>query len=167
LANVVGDSPSMPQRSVTQTPSNTLPSPDTSIDKAAQVQGSQEVPDSAPNGAAVFSSSGAVAPSQSSAIPISTGAKAAVASVPSSNVSFPKERLPQDRVGILEDRIAEDPRGDIDAWLSLISEHTQRNKLDEARAVYDRFFVVFPTAVRLNLPFHRCDFANSRRLNNG
>jgi cleavage stimulation factor subunit 3 len=161
LANVVGDSPSMPQRSVTQTPSNTLPSPDTSIDKAAQVQGSQDVPDSAPNGAAVSSSSGAVAPSQSSAVPISTGAKAAVASVSSSSISHPKERLPQDRVGIFEDRIAEDPRGDIDAWLSLISEHTQRNKLDEARAVYDRFFAIFPTAVRLRHPFRHCNSANN------
>lgn len=59
----------------------------------------------------------------------------------------PKARLPHDRVGILEDRIKEDPRGDLDAWLSLIGEHRKRNKLDDARAVYDRFFKVFPSAV--------------------
>lgn len=61
--------------------------------------------------------------------------------------NVPKARLPLDRVGILEDRIKEDPRGDLDAWLSLISEHRKRNKLEDARAVYERFFKVFPSAV--------------------
>jgi cleavage stimulation factor subunit 3 len=61
--------------------------------------------------------------------------------------NIPRARLPHDRVGILEDRIKEDPRGDLDAWLSLISEHRKRNKLDDARAVYERFFKVFPSAV--------------------
>lgn len=59
----------------------------------------------------------------------------------------PKARLPHDRTGLLEDRIKEDPRGDLDAWLSLINEHRKRNKLDDAREVYERFFKVFPTAV--------------------
>ncbi len=71
-------------------------------------------------------------------------------SVPGANV--PKARLPHDRTGILEDRIKEDPRGDLDAWLSLINEHRKRNKLDEARAVYDRFFNVFPQAVSRSSP---------------
>jgi cleavage stimulation factor subunit 3 len=62
-------------------------------------------------------------------------------------LNVPKARLPLDRVGILEDRIKEDPRGDIDAWLSLISEHRKRNKIEDARAVYERFFKVFPSAV--------------------
>jgi hypothetical protein len=61
--------------------------------------------------------------------------------------SLPKARLPHDTTGILEDRIKEDPRGDLDAWLALINEHRKRNKLDDARAVYDRFFKVFPQAV--------------------
>jgi cleavage stimulation factor subunit 3 len=61
--------------------------------------------------------------------------------------SLPKARLPQDRVGILEDRIAEDPRGDIEAWLNLIEDHRRRHKIDDARALYNRFFKVFPTAV--------------------
>lgn len=60
-----------------------------------------------------------------------------------------RKRLPQDIVGQLEDRIAEDPRGDIDAWMTLIEEHRKKGKLDEARAVYERFFVVFPAAVGL------------------
>ena len=67
--------------------------------------------------------------------------------------SLPKARLPHDTIGILEDRIKDDPRGDMDAWLSLISEYRKRGKLDEARSVYERFFAVFPAAVRV-LPFH-------------
>lgn len=62
-------------------------------------------------------------------------------------VSAPKARLPNDRTGILEDKIKEDPRGALDSWLALINEHKSRNKLDEARAVYERFFKVFPQAV--------------------
>ncbi|KAM5479191.1 mRNA 3'-end-processing protein rna14 [Microsporum canis] len=57
-----------------------------------------------------------------------------------------RSRLPHDRVGILEDRIQADPRGDTDAWLELINEHRSRNKLDSARQVYERFFKVFPSA---------------------
>jgi cleavage stimulation factor subunit 3 len=86
-----------------------------------------------------------------------------------SSATISKARLPQDRVGILEDRIAEDPRGDVDAWLSLIAEYRSKNKLDDARKAYERFFKVFPSAVSLlllplsslhvtNLPF---------RLNSG
>jgi cleavage stimulation factor subunit 3 len=67
-----------------------------------------------------------------------------------SSFPLPKTRLPQDRVGILEDRIADDPRGDIDAWLNLINEFRNRNKLDDARAVYERFFKIFPSAVSTN-----------------
>lgn len=59
----------------------------------------------------------------------------------------PKARLPHDTTGILEDRIKEDPRGDLDAWMSLISEHRGRHKFDEAREVYGRFLTLFPQAV--------------------
>ncbi|KAL3475027.1 hypothetical protein BJX99DRAFT_166708 [Aspergillus californicus] len=58
--------------------------------------------------------------------------------------STSKGRLPHDRVGILEDRIQEDPRGDIPAWLELINEHRGRNRIDSARDVYERFLAVFP-----------------------
>ena len=61
--------------------------------------------------------------------------------------AVPKARLPHDKLGILEDRIRDDPRGDIEAWLSLITEHRNRHKLDEAREVYERFFKIFPQAV--------------------
>ncbi|KKA20283.1 mRNA 3'-end-processing protein rna14 [Rasamsonia emersonii CBS 393.64] len=69
------------------------------------------------------------------------------ASTPTTAVpSASRGRLPHDRVGILEDRIKEDPRGDMDAWLELINEHRSRNRIDMARDVYERFFKVFPSA---------------------
>lgn len=58
-----------------------------------------------------------------------------------------RKRLAQDVVGLLEDRVTQDPRGDIDAWLQLINEHQRKGKLDDARVVYERFLAVFPTAV--------------------
>ncbi|RFU29247.1 hypothetical protein B7463_g7106, partial [Scytalidium lignicola] len=72
----------------------------------------------------------------------------------------PKARLPHDRIGALEDRIKEDPRGDMDAWLSLISEHRKRNKLDDARAVYERFFKVFPTAAEIWVAYLEMELEN-------
>lgn len=63
--------------------------------------------------------------------------------------SASRGRLPHDRVGILQDRIDEDPRGDIPAWLELIAEHRNRNRLDNARETYERFLKVFPMAVSL------------------
>ena len=72
------------------------------------------------------------------------------------SASLPKARLPQDRVGILEDRIAEDPRGDIEAWLSLIEEHRRRHKHDDARAVFERFLKVFPSSVSRSIDIS-CD----------
>ncbi|KAJ5674104.1 RNA-processing protein HAT helix [Penicillium macrosclerotiorum] len=60
--------------------------------------------------------------------------------------SASRGRLPHDRVGILQDRVDEDPRGDIPAWLELISEHRSRNRLDSAREVYERFLKLFPDA---------------------
>jgi cleavage stimulation factor subunit 3 len=65
--------------------------------------------------------------------------------VPDSPAS--KGRLAHDRVGMLEDRIQKDPRGDIPAWLELIAEHRGRGRLDIARETYERFFEVFPMAV--------------------
>lgn len=126
-----------PAISVPQSPSRASVQPDLS-----QSNVSAEGASSAgvvTNLAAVIPDTGSenvVQPRQTLPIPVSNGA-----------VSFNKARLPHDKVGILEDRIKEDPRGDMDAWLSLIAEHRKRNKLDDARAVYERFFKVFPTAV--------------------
>jgi len=58
------------------------------------------------------------------------------------------QRLPHDKVGILEDRIKSDPKADTDAWLSLIAHYKEKEQYDNVRKVYQRFFDVFPTAVR-------------------
>lgn len=58
-----------------------------------------------------------------------------------------KKRLAQDVAGILEDRISQDSRGDVDAWLQLINYHQKKGKIEDARAVYERFFAQFPTSV--------------------
>ncbi|KAF7720101.1 Uncharacterized protein PECH_001216 [Penicillium ucsense] len=60
--------------------------------------------------------------------------------------SAAKGRMAHDRVGILQDRVDEDPKGDISAWLELIAEHKARNRLDSAREVYERFLKQFPMA---------------------
>lgn len=58
-----------------------------------------------------------------------------------------KSRLAHDVVGILEDRIKDDPRGDTAAYLDLIEELKSRNKQDDARRIYDQYLSVFPLAV--------------------
>lgn len=63
------------------------------------------------------------------------------------HISHKRKRLPQDIVGQLEDRIAEDPRGDVDAWLALIDEHRKKGKYAEARDVYERLLQIWPTSV--------------------
>jgi len=65
-----------------------------------------------------------------------------LASLPSAK----RKRLPQDKVGQLEDRIALDAR-DADAWLSLIKEHQSKGKISDARTTYDRFLKIFPDLV--------------------
>ena len=82
-------------------------------------------------------------------IPVKNAQNASNAGTPTS--SLPKARLAHDTIGILGDRIKEDPRGDMDAWLSLLGELRSRNKKDEVRSVYNRFFREFPLAVRSTL----------------
>ena len=60
--------------------------------------------------------------------------------------SAKRKRLPQDKVGQLEDRIALDAR-DADAWLTLIREHQTKGKISDARNTYERFFKIFPDLV--------------------
>lgn len=68
----------------------------------------------------------------------------------STKTSTRRKRLPQDVVGQFEDRIEDDPKGDIDAWMGLIDEYQKKGKIDDARSVYERFFIVFPSAVSPN-----------------
>lgn len=60
---------------------------------------------------------------------------------------LPRSRLAHDVVGMLEDRVKDDPRGDIAAWLELIEEYKSRNKDDQVRQTYERYLEVFPLAV--------------------
>lgn len=115
--------------------------------------------DTVPNLAAVIPDTGASSHSDSTAKPSETlPAPSVVDTRPSAReeaaapmTAVPKARLPHDKIGILEDRIKEDPRGDLDAWQSLINEHKKRGKLEDARNVYERFLIVFPSAVCCDL----------------
>ncbi|KAI9728344.1 MAG: mRNA 3'-end-processing protein rna14 [Chrysothrix sp. TS-e1954] len=76
------------------------------------------------------------------------------AASPKENVKpLPRARLPQDKIGMLEDRIKEDPKGDLDAWMTLINEYKRRNKVDDVRATYNRFLEVFPTSAEQWMAF--------------
>ncbi|KAF6235583.1 hypothetical protein HO173_006266 [Letharia columbiana] len=110
--------------------------------------------DTVPNLAAVIPDTGASSHSDSTVKPSETlPAPSAVDTRPStaeeaatSTTAAPKARLPHDKIGILEDRIKEDPRGDLDAWQNLINEHKKRGKLEDARNVYERLLIIFPSA---------------------
>lgn len=65
------------------------------------------------------------------------------------NAGLPKSRLAHDVIGILEDRIKDDPRGDTAAYLELIDELKSRNKQDDVRRVYEQYLTVFPFDVRI------------------
>ena len=146
--------------------SNHVSADNVPIQKGVQAQKhSDSVPngvtDTVPNLAAVIPDTGASSHSDSTVKPSETLPTPSVvdtrpstkeeAATPIS--AAPKARLPHDKVGILEDRIKEDPRGDLDAWQNLISEHKKRGKLEDARNVYERFLVVFPSAVRFGPDF--------------
>ena len=113
------------------------------------------VANTVPNLAAVIPDTGASSHSDSTVKPSETlPAPSVLDTRPSvreetatATTATPKARLPHDKIGILEDRIKEDPRGDLDAWQSLINEHKKRGKLEDARNVYERFLLVFPSAV--------------------
>lgn len=60
----------------------------------------------------------------------------------------------QDIVTTLEERIKEEPRAAMDAWLDLIVELRRKNGIDQLRAVYERFLAVFPQAVGTTSNMH-------------
>ena len=102
--------------------------------------------------------------SQVTANTMANPADYAVSSIPSTS-GLPKARLPNDTIGILEDRIKEDEKGDLDAWLNLINEYKRRNKLDDVRKVYGRFFAIFPQAVGTPFPYTHFMLTSSRQSN--
>jgi cleavage stimulation factor subunit 3 len=128
-------------RSLTGTPSNTNVSLQKTEDHATQDNPTGAISLNAPSVSDSRAASNTpLPPTQSPSVPMTTEQR-------NPSISLPKVRLPQDRVGQLEDRIAEDPRGDVDAWLELINEYRMKNRLEDARAVYARFFKLFPSAV--------------------
>jgi len=165
-----------PQRSVTLSPNNThAPQAMPSISAQDQAAHGVQFPSVAATDAASSSLTSAAVPNggtsaldtnktaaQNLGVPVARSS-APITPVPT---SLPKPRLPQDKVGIFEDRIAEDPRGDMEAWLGLIDEHRKRHKFDEAREVFQRFFQVFPAAVSQpnTMP---CVSTNIGRASNG
>ena len=76
---------------------------------------------------------------------LNNGPQAAANTAPSAN-GFPAI-AGLDPVALLEARIKEDSRGDMDAWLNLIADHKRRNNIEALRNTYDRFVDVFPQAV--------------------
>lgn len=120
-------SPSPLQNSVTQEDLKNIP--EDQVDQDMEAQSSDSLPTN-PSGVEQ-----APVPTQTTQV-LNTAAPAQA-----------KARLPHDTTGILEDRIKEDPRGDLDAWMSLIAEHRGRHKFVEARAVYEKFLALFPHAV--------------------
>ncbi|KAF9873508.1 cfia complex component [Colletotrichum karsti] len=108
-----------------------------------QVTSAEQPHEAAPVRAPSTASASAVAP-----VPTPTPAPAIVpVPAPSAPAVQPAlNRDPNDIFGVLEDRVKEDPRGDLDAWLALMAEHRRRDQLDELRNVYDRFLEVFPQA---------------------
>ena len=81
--------------------------------------------------------------------------------------ALPKSRLAHDVVGILEDRIKDDPRGDTSAYIELIEEFKSRNKTEDVRRIYNQYLDVFPAAVGDHL-LPTCGVnTDSDRLNNG
>ncbi|KAL2143469.1 hypothetical protein VTI28DRAFT_10390 [Corynascus sepedonium] len=51
-----------------------------------------------------------------------------------------------DKITQLEERVRDDPRGAMDAWLALIAEYRSKNDIEKSRQIYDRFLAVFPQA---------------------
>lgn len=82
-----------------------------------------------------------------------TSTAATPAPAPEGFAHMPPGMAGLDPVTLLEARIKEDPRGDMDAWLNLMTEYRSRSRLDELRKVFHRFLEVFPQAVSLT-PHH-------------
>lgn len=87
-----------------------------------------------------------------------TSTAATPAPVPEGFAHIPPGMAGLDPVTLLEARIKEDPRGDMDAWLNLMAEHRSRSRLDELRKVFHRFLEVFPQAVSLKPHYQRPHF---------
>ena len=146
----------VPQQPISGNANEDTPTPDVSMDGAVQASANaKNFPNSSytPASAAASKSDTPALLSQdmynSRTLQSENMQDSAAATPAPESPSTSKGRLPHDRVGILEDRIQEDPRGDIPAWLELINEHRSRNRIDSAREVYERFLTAFPFSVSI------------------
>lgn len=73
------------------------------------------------------------------------------AEVPSSNTPTAMPGI--NPIALLEARVKEDPRGDMDAWLALMAENRRQSNMAELRTTYTRFLEVFPQAVCIRTCF--------------
>lgn len=132
--------PQVPDKAASATPSQRAPSAKPKMSGGFLV----EVSDDEDDDDSQDSPAGALQ-TQAQAAPVGNGVSpVAPVDAPSSTPQF----VPTlDPVALLEARIKEDPRGDMDAWLNLVADHKRRGRLDDLRKVYNRFVEVFPQAV--------------------
>lgn len=123
-----------------QVPASTSPPvPDPSLQQPASEQGKTISP--------AASAQASVAPTPQPSAPAVAAAPQQSAMQSNGTALQPPARLPHDKVGQLEDRIKDDPKGDTDAWTSLIDHYFEKGQYDYVRDVYGRFSKVFPAAV--------------------
>ncbi|KAG5356186.1 mRNA 3'-end-processing protein [Yarrowia sp. B02] len=70
-----------------------------------------------------------------------------------------RKRLATDTIGILEDRIAANPR-DMPAWMELISAVVRKEKLDESREIYERFLGMYPLSAEVWIEYITLEMDN-------
>lgn len=103
------------------------------------------------NQATVSPSDADPAPQVNAAAPVVQPENGATSSTPAQPLAVGPVAV--DRITQLEDRVREDPRGAMDAWLALIAEHRSKNDVEQSRQIYDRFLTVFPQAVSMRNPW--------------
>ncbi|KAK6226511.1 mRNA 3'-end-processing protein RNA14 [Colletotrichum tabaci] len=101
-------------------------------------------------------------PNNGIAVRAPSAASSAAHAPPPPTVHPVPSRDPNDTFGILEDRVKEDPRGDMEAWLALIAEHRRYDQLDELRGVYERFIEVFPQAADIWADWAQLELSSNR-----
>lgn len=84
---------------------------------------------------------------------------AAVAEVAIPTAPATRKRLATDTIGLLEDRIAANPR-DIPAWMDLISTIVRKEKLDESRDIYERFLTLYPLSAEIWIEYITLEMDN-------
>lgn len=133
-----------------------IPTPNSNGLPIQSAQASQSLPHSPVNTSTLASKAHEAVsnvPSTSQANNAPTGPFEASAAPPEAAALQLDARVPQNAVTRLEERIKQDPRAAMDAWLDLIAELRRRNDPDALREVYERFLAVFPQSVSLSGSF--------------